>query len=75
MARIELKSEMAGTIAELLVAVGDDVSTGQELIILESMKMEVPVESPSAGRIAELAVAEGAVVAEDDLLLVIESSS
>ena len=74
MARIELKSEMGGTILEVLVSAGDPVTAGQELLIVESMKMEVPVESPAAGSIAELSVAEGAVIAEGDLLLVIESA-
>ncbi|MCA9831984.1 MAG: acetyl-CoA carboxylase biotin carboxyl carrier protein subunit [Dehalococcoidia bacterium] len=74
MARIEVKSEMAGTILEVLVGAGDLVTTGQELLIVESMKMEVPVESPADGRVAELAIAASAVIAEGDLLLVIESS-
>ncbi len=74
MAQIEVKSEMAGTVLEVLVTVGDAVIQGQELVVVESMKMEVPVESPAAGRVLELAVSEGAVIAEDDLLLIIESA-
>lgn len=75
MAQIELRSEMAGTIIEILVPVGVAVTPGQELVVVESMKMEVPVESPAAGHIAEVAVAEGAVIAEGDLLLVIETAA
>lgn len=74
MAQIELKSEMAGTILEVLVAAGDAVVPGQELIVVESMKMEVPVESTAAGRVAEITVAEGAVIAEGDVLLIIQTA-
>ena len=68
----EIKAPMAGTIFEILVAVGDDAAEGDELLILESMKMEIPVEAPSAGKIAAIAVAEGDPVQEDDLLLTLE---
>ena len=73
MARVEVRTEMAGTVKELLVAVGDPAAEAQELLILESMKMEVPVESPATGRVAELCVEAGAVIAEGDLLLVLEA--
>ena len=68
----EIKAPMAGTILEILVGVGDDASEGDELLILESMKMEIPVEAPSAGKIASVDVAEGDPVQEDDLLLTLE---
>jgi acetyl-CoA carboxylase biotin carboxyl carrier protein len=54
---------------QVLVAAGDQVSAEQELIILESMKMEVPVEAPHAGTVAALHVAEGEAVAEGQVLL------
>lgn len=65
----EVKSPMAGTIFELLVEQGDDVDEGDELVILESMKMEIPVEAPVAGSIAEVHVAQGDQVQEGDLLV------
>lgn len=65
----EVKSPMAGTIFELLVEQGDNVDEGDELVILESMKMEIPVEAPVAGSIAEVHVAQGDQVQEGDLLV------
>lgn len=65
----EVKSPMAGTIFELLVEQGDDVDEGDELVILESMKMEIPVEAPVAGSIAAVHVAQGDQVQEGDLLV------
>ncbi len=65
----EVKSPMAGTIFELLVEQGDEVDEGDELIILESMKMEIPVEAPSAGSVSEVRVAQGDQVQEGDVLV------
>lgn len=65
----EVKSPMAGTIFELLVEQGDNVDEGDELVILESMKMEIPVEAPVAGSIAEVHIAQGDQVQEGDLLV------
>lgn len=65
----EVKSPMAGTIFELLVEQGDDVDEGDELVILESMKMEIPVEAPVAGSVAEVHIAQGDQVQEGDLLV------
>jgi len=53
------------------VQVGDSVAEGDVLIILESMKMEIPVESPAAGTIAEILVAPEDAVEEDQLLAVL----
>ncbi len=68
----EIKAPMAGTVLEILIAVGDSVSQEDELLILESMKMEIPVEAPAAGTVASIAAAEGDPVQEDDLLLTLE---
>jgi acetyl-CoA carboxylase biotin carboxyl carrier protein len=51
---------------------GDSVSPGDSVLILESMKMEVPVEAPSAGRVISIKVAEGEPVEEGAVLAVIE---
>lgn len=68
----EVRAPMAGTVLEVLVAVGDTVRGGDELLILESMKMEIPVEAPAPGSVASLAVTPGQPVQEGDLLLTIE---
>ncbi len=68
----EVNAPMAGTILELLVAVGDSVEAEDELLILESMKMEIPIEAPTAGTIVSIAVEEGQPVQEDDTLLTLE---
>lgn len=67
----EIKAPMAGTILEILVAVGDDAAEGDELLILESMKMEIPVEAPCAGTISEIRVAEGDSIEEGMILAMI----
>ncbi|MEE8244282.1 MAG: biotin/lipoyl-binding carrier protein [Pseudomonadales bacterium] len=71
MARIEVESEVAGNVWKVEVQVGDSVAEGDVLIILESMKMEIPVESPAAGTIAEILVAPEDAVEEDQLLAVL----
>ncbi len=72
MANIEVESEVQGNVWKVEVAVGDQVALGDVLIILESMKMEIPVEAPAAGRILELRVKPEDSVAEDEVLAVIE---
>ena len=68
----EIRAEMVANVWKVVVAEGDQVSDGDTLVILESMKMEIPVLSESAGRVAELAVAEGDVIQEGDLIAVVE---
>lgn len=65
-------AHITGTVWKVLVQVGDAVSAEQELLILESMKMEMPIEAPSAGRVASIAVNPGQAVEEGDLLLELE---
>ena len=67
----EVKSPMAGSIWQIVVAVGDTVAAGDELVILESMKMEIPVEAPHAGAVTSIAVEPKAIVQEGDVLLTI----
>lgn len=71
---IEVQAHITGTVWKILVKPGDTVTQDQTLVILESMKMEMPVESPEAGRVATVAVAEGASVEEGELLLTLESA-
>jgi biotin carboxyl carrier protein len=73
MARREIESEVAGNVWKVEVAQGDTVAAGDVLLILESMKMEIPLESPEAGRVAELRVAPEDSVDEGQVLVVLET--
>ena len=64
-----VSAHITGTVWKIEVAVGDQVSEGQTLIILESMKMEMPVEAPAAGRVKAILIKEGATVEEGAPLL------
>ncbi|MGH3911587.1 MAG: biotin/lipoyl-binding carrier protein [Pseudonocardiaceae bacterium] len=68
----EIHAEMVANVWKVVVAEGDAVSDGDTLVILESMKMEIPVLSEADGTIAKLAVSEGDVVQEGDLIAVVE---
>lgn len=70
---LDVPAPMTGTVKEVLVSVGQSVSVGHELLIVESMKMELPVESERAGTIAEIAVEPGQRIEEGDLLLRLEA--
>ncbi len=65
-------AEMVANVWKIVVAQGDEVAEGDTLVILESMKMEIPVITELGGRVAELKVAEGDVVQEGDVIAVIE---
>ena len=65
-------AHITGTVWKVLVQVGETVATDQPLLILESMKMEMPVEAPTSGRVASVAVTPGQAVDEGDLLLELE---
>ena len=73
MARVEVESEITGNVWKVQVSAGTEVAVGDVLIILESMKMEIPVESPVAGSVQEGLVQPEDQVEEDQLLLVIEA--
>ena len=62
---------MVANVWKVLVKTGDEISAGDTLVILESMKMEIPVESPEAGTVQKVAVEEGGVVQEGDVIAVI----
>ena len=72
MVRYPVESEVIGNVWKVEVAVGDRVAEGDVLVILESMKMEIPVESPQAGTVAELLVQPKDSVEEDQVVAVIE---
>jgi len=69
---VEVVAPMPGTIAEILVEVGDTVNADDELIILEAMKMENPIMAPSGGKVAEIKVAEKDKVDTNQVLIVLE---
>jgi len=68
----QVSAEMVPNVWKVLVAAGDTVSAGDPLAILESMKMEIPVESPLAGTVREVRVQEGDTVQEGDVIAVVE---
>lgn len=68
----EVHAEMVANVWKVLVAEGDTVEDGDTLVILESMKMEIPVIAEEDGVIAKLQVAEGDVIQQGDLIAVIE---
>ncbi|HET9953928.1 MAG TPA: biotin/lipoyl-binding carrier protein [Polyangiaceae bacterium] len=65
----EVLAHITGTVWKIEVKVGDQVSAGQTLVILESMKMEMPIEAGEAGNVSEILTHEGAAVDEGDVLL------
>ena len=68
----EIRAEMVANVWKVVAAAGDSVEDGDTLVILESMKMEIPVLAESSGVIAEIAVNEGDVVQEGDLIARVE---
>nr|WP_155671652.1 acetyl-CoA carboxylase biotin carboxyl carrier protein subunit [Ornithinibacillus caprae] len=68
----EVKANMAGNVWKIVVSEGDSVEADQDIVILESMKMEIPIATEEAGTVKELKVAEGDFVNEGDVLAVIE---
>jgi acetyl-CoA carboxylase biotin carboxyl carrier protein len=71
MAEFRVRTEIAGSVWKIEVAVGDRVVEEDPLIILESMKMEIPLLAPRAGTVLEILVAEGEAVAEGDVAIVL----
>ena len=68
----EIRAEMVANVWKITAKVGDAVSDGDTLVILESMKMEIPVIAESEGTVERIAVNEGDVVQEGDLIAVID---
>jgi acetyl-CoA carboxylase biotin carboxyl carrier protein len=68
----EIRAEMVANVWKVVAVQGDAVADGDTLVILESMKMEIPVLAENSGKLTNLAVAEGDVVQEGDLIAVIE---
>ncbi len=68
----EVEAHITGTVWKIEVAVGDDVDEGDTVVILESMKMEMPVEAEDPGVVKEILCEEGQSVSEGDTLVVLE---
>jgi len=73
MTKIEVTSEVTGNVWKVQAKVGDVLAEEDVIMILESMKMEIPVEAPVAGKLVELSVAEEDSVNEDQVVAVIET--
>jgi acetyl-CoA carboxylase biotin carboxyl carrier protein len=65
-------AHITGTVVRIEKSPGDAVTAGEVILLLESMKMEMPLESPVDGRVKEIRVKEGQAVAEGDILAVVE---
>ena len=69
---MEVRAEMVANVWKVVVAQGDSVADGDTLVILESMKMEIPVLAEGNGTVAAMHVSEGDVVQEGDVIAVID---
>ncbi|AMG88914.1 acetyl-CoA carboxylase biotin carboxyl carrier protein subunit [Bordetella bronchiseptica] len=72
MKKIPVKSEVTGNVWEVLKAGDDRVEEGETLIVVESMKMEIPVDAPAAGRLVEITVQKGDAIGEGDVVAMLE---
>ena len=68
----DIEAHITGTVWKIEFKVGDDISDGDTVVILESMKMEMPVEAEDDGKVAEIKCEEGQSVSEGDVLVVLE---
>ena len=66
---MKIESTVSGTVLQILVAPGDEVAVDQEVVIVESMKMEIPIASETAGTVDVILVAEADVVEEGEVLI------
>ena len=73
MAIVDVKAEIAGTVWKITAQVGDAVAEDESVMILESMKMEIPVLAPEDGTLTELLVEEGATVTEGTVVARLEA--
>lgn len=73
MAMVEVRSEITGIVWKIVTKVGDTVAEDDTLIILESMKMEIPVTATEDGVVAEIRVAENDPIAEGDVAVILRT--
>ncbi len=72
MGTVRVEAHITGTVFRIETSIGAEVQEGDVLVIIESMKMEMPLEAPCGGRVSEIRVEEGQSVQEGDTLVVIE---
>jgi acetyl-CoA carboxylase biotin carboxyl carrier protein len=72
MGKVAVAAHITGTVVKLEKHPGDEVRAGEPVVVLESMKMEMPVEAERDGRVVEIRCVEGQAVSEGDVLAVIE---
>jgi biotin carboxyl carrier protein len=68
----EIKAHITGVVFQVPTKAGDRVAAGDPVIVLESMKMEIPVEAPRAGTVKEIRVQEGQTVQDGDTVAVLD---
>jgi acetyl-CoA carboxylase biotin carboxyl carrier protein len=68
----DIKAHITGTIWKIPVKAGEEIEEGDTLVIIESMKMEMPIEADDDGKVLEVKAAEGQAVNEGDVILVVE---
>lgn len=68
----EVKANMAGNVWKIVVKQGETVEEGQDIAILESMKMEIPISTTTDGTVKEFKVSEGDFINEGDVIAIIE---
>lgn len=71
MSTVELRAEITGMVVDVVGGQGVAVDEGDPVLVMEAMKMEIPVAAPCAGRIVEILVAKGDVVAQDHVLAIL----
>lgn len=69
---VNVLASMAGTVSEILVNPGDKIETGQDVVVLESMKMLIPVQTTVDGTVKEVKVNVGDFINQEEILLVLE---
>ena len=70
--RMQLVSEVTGTVWKVERSVGDELAAGDAVVIVESMKMEIPIEAPCAGKLLELRCAESEAIQEGQLVAILD---
>ena len=67
----KVRCEVSGSVWKIEVIVGQQVQEGDTLLVVESMKMEIPVTAPAAGTVTDILVAEGEAVVDDQVILIL----
>ncbi len=73
MTEVKVRATIGGSIWQITAAAGDEVAKDDPILVMESMKMEIPVTAPRAGRVKAFLVEAGQVVAEDEVVALIET--